>query len=477
MRIKILALLGLSLVACRGGGGGNTGDDVDAPPGGPDTPSGMVRIQDVQNDAMPPGTPVKLKGVVVTAIDAFGSRTGDLFVQDPAGGPFSGVKVFGAPLDQVAGLQVGDLVDIDGAQKDEFALPGDMTGRKVTELKPSGTMTITKKGTGAVPAPAMVDAVAISAMDKASREAEWEKWEGVLITVINARQIAPSRAFGMNPDQVEFRITGVARVQSVLTDLPVGNAFGVCYAKITGVGDYFFNDLILPRSADDVAMGGAGCKPMATTIVSAQSVVNTEVVNLTNVIVTARDDIGTNSKGFWVADALVGAPNNGILVFTRDVAVPANYVPGAVVTVQGAIEEFDLGSGGQPPTGDTLTEVVDPVHAFVSAGTGAPTPITRTAEELSDIGATGEPFEGVLVRVVTMKVTNAALGNGKVELSDNANKKLVMDDDLFMTGSFPAQTNGTCLNVVGVMSVQVTDNIRTLLPRTSADITIGTGCN
>jgi hypothetical protein len=314
-------------------------------------------------------------------------------------------------------------------------------------------------------------------MDKAARDAEWEKWEGVLITVINARQLAALRTFSDGaPDQTEFRVTGFARVQSVLADLPAGNAFGVCYDRITGVGDYFFNDLILPRSAADVAAGGTGCRPMAMNVVSAQSTVNTEVVNLTNVIVTARDDIGMSSKGFWVADALAGAANNGVLVFTRDVAVPANYVPGAVVSVQGAIEEFDLGSGGQPPAGDTLTEIVDPVHAFVSAGTGAPTPITRTAEELSDIGAAGEAFEGVLVRVVTMKVTNAALGNGKVELTDNTDKKLVMDDDLFMTGSFPAQTNGTCLDVVGVMSVQVVDNIRTLLPRTSADITPGTGC-
>jgi len=74
------------------------------------------------------------------------------------------VKVFGAPLDQHRGTRAGDLVDITGAQKDEFAymaMPGDPT---VTELKPvtGGTMTITKVGTGTVPAPADVDAAAIS---------------------------------------------------------------------------------------------------------------------------------------------------------------------------------------------------------------------------------------------------------------------------------------------------------------------------
>src|SRR5688572_19326053 len=122
-RLANLALLStglvFALVACRGGGGDDTqGDDTppqDAPPGG------SVKIKDVQNDTMPVGTAVEVRGVVVTALDNFGNRTGDFFVQDPEGGPFSGIKVFGAPLDQVATLQVGDVVDITNAEKDEFA--------------------------------------------------------------------------------------------------------------------------------------------------------------------------------------------------------------------------------------------------------------------------------------------------------------------------------------------------------------------
>ncbi|MBS1124829.1 MAG: hypothetical protein H6Q90_7057, partial [Deltaproteobacteria bacterium] len=116
MRISILASLGLSLLACRGSGG--SGDDqpgVDAPVGG------SVTIQAVQNDTMPKGTAVELHGVVVTAIDAFGARTGDMWVEEVGGGAFSGVKMFGVPLDQLAALTVGDLVDVTNAEKDEFA--------------------------------------------------------------------------------------------------------------------------------------------------------------------------------------------------------------------------------------------------------------------------------------------------------------------------------------------------------------------
>jgi hypothetical protein len=478
MRITTLALLGLglSLVACRGGDGDDdSGGTPDARPM-IDSPPADVRIQDIQSDAMAPGTVVSVKGVVVTAIDAFGSRAGDLFVQEPEGGERSGVKIFGAPLDQVAMLQVGDLVDIAGAAKEEFALSSDTSGRKVTELKPAGGgMTIKKVGTGTVPAPAIVDAVALSMMDKAAREAEWEKWEGVLITVINARQIAAQRSFGQGPDQVEFRITGVARVQSVLAPLPATNAFGVCYERITGIGDYFFNDLVLPRSTDDLVPGGTGCRPMATSIVAAQSTPNTEVVDLRDLVVTGRDDIGATSKGFWVADALEAAPYNGIFVFTREVSAPAEYVPGAVVSVRGAVTEFDLGSGGNPPTGDTLTQIAEPIHALVSAPMGVPVPVKVTADVVSDIGESGEPYESVLVQVENVKVTNTNAGGGKVELTDNSGNKLIMDDDAFV---WPEQVLNTCYaTVTGIMSVQVIDNVRTINPRALTDFVVGTGCN
>lgn len=482
MRISTLALLclglGLSIGACRGGD--DDGDDSSGLPDGPpmDTmPSTDVRIQDIQSDSMPKGTAVTVKGVVVTAIDAFGTRTGDFFIQEPGGAAFSGVKVFGAPLDQVAMLVPGDLIDIAGAEKDEFALSSDTTGRKVTELKPvaGGMMTITKAGQGAMPTPVAVDAVAISMMDKAAREAEWEKWEGVLITVTNARQIAAQRSFGANVDQTEFRITGLARVQSVMTALPAVNAFGVCYERITGIGDYFFNDLVLPRTEADLVPSGTGCRPMATSIVALQSGTNTEVVDLANVVVIGRDDIGTTSKGFWVADAMQAAPNNGVLVYTRDAAAPADYVPGAVVNVKGAVEEFDLGSGGNPPMGDTLTEIVEPILSFVSAPAGLPVPLTVTADVVSNIGAPGEPYEGVLVRIATLKVTNINAGAGKVELTDNNGNKVIMDDDSF---DWPDQVLNTCYSTVtGIMSVQITDNVRTINPRSAADFVVGVGCN
>jgi prepilin-type processing-associated H-X9-DG protein len=166
---------------------------------------------------------------------------------------------------------------------------------------------------------------------------------------------------------------------------------------------------------------------------------------------------------------------NGVYVFTRDVGAPAEYVPGAVVSVQGAVTEFDLGSGGNPPTGDTLTQIVEPIHALVSAPAGVPVPATVAADVVSDIGAAGESYEGVLVQVENLKVTNINAGGGKVELTDNSGNRLIMDDDAF---DWPDQVLNTCYaTVTGIMSVQINDDVRTINPRALTDFLAGTGCN
>src|SRR5690242_21539928 len=77
----------LVLAACRGGGG----DDPDAPPNsdGPPNPND-ASIYDIQNpdNRIPAGTTVNVHGVVVTAIDRYGMRTNNIWVQEPNGGPY-----------------------------------------------------------------------------------------------------------------------------------------------------------------------------------------------------------------------------------------------------------------------------------------------------------------------------------------------------------------------------------------------------
>src|SRR5262245_48744064 len=135
--MKRLAISVAMMAAAAGCRGGNNGGDDDTPDAGG---SDDVGIPDIQSEGMPADTTVTVRGVVVTAIDAYGGRTGAVYVEEPEGGAFSGVVVSSLPS-QSAGLVVGDLIDIEGGVKDEFACTpdicngtGDTTGRTITQI-------------------------------------------------------------------------------------------------------------------------------------------------------------------------------------------------------------------------------------------------------------------------------------------------------------------------------------------------------
>src|SRR5688572_26283237 len=165
--------------------GATNGDDAspmidaeteDAPIDGPFTP---VTVQQVQDSAMPEGTPVMLTDVVITAIDRYGDRKYDVFVQQPGGGEYSGIQVFGLTEDQVLGLSVRDIVTVSGL-KEEFALTSDTSGRTMTEIV--GTLelplSIVASGGQGTITTALLDAAAIAALSQAEQDQELARWEG-----------------------------------------------------------------------------------------------------------------------------------------------------------------------------------------------------------------------------------------------------------------------------------------------------------
>jgi hypothetical protein len=409
MRTTTLAavVLGLSLIGCRGGGGGgdDDGDDDGPNPDGP--PGGEVTIQQVQSDAMPEGTPVELKGVVVTAIDIFGSRTGDIWVQEPEGGEFSGVKVFGAPLDVVANLKPGDVVDISNAEKDEFFITQDTSGRTVTEIKGAGggTMTLVPTGATATATVTTVDAALIDALaTEAERDAEWEKWEGVLVNVINVRQTSPEDTFGAGgDDQHAFDASGGLVVESSLASLGT-NAVGTCYASITGVGDYAFDYLLLPRATADIMAGGTGCTaepiPTPATIAEVQAGTKTGLVEIKGVFVSAKAFAAANQqpRSFWIASSPTAAPNEGVFVF-GNVAVDPALVVGSKVDIIATVQEFN-----DDANGGTLTELTQPQVTILADPAATVVPLAKTAADLVD-PTNGPTFESVLVTLTNVELT------------------------------------------------------------------------
>lgn len=464
------ALLGMSLFACRSGSGNGATPDASSD-GGTDSGDGTMHIQDIQNDSMAPGTAVELHGVIVTAIDSFGTRLAqDMWVEEPRGGPFSGIHVFRPPITTLAKLAVGDIVDITGGIKSEFKINGDTSGRSVTEVQaPSGGMlTVTKTGTGEVPAPQVVDALEIGQKAQAERDAAWEQWEGVLITVSNVFAFGQpscitSQGVCTDPTLQKFSVTGDLVVESALAGMPdTGLAADACLTGVTGVVDYVFDYLIYPRSTAEIGVGGSGCPAKestvaacgdgidndgngfkdcedngcvvgvstcrsVSTIASIQATTPTAPVELQNVYVTA---VAANRKSLWVSTDVVAAKGQGVFVFRSSTApdLDAGVVPGAKVSVIGTVTEFN-----DDTAGGTLTEV-NGLQVAVATDSPtppvAPTPVTtETATTLLD-AANAKGFESVLVTLTDVKITAlGAVANGSVATATQGGKTFGLGSD------------------------------------------------
>jgi hypothetical protein len=480
MRLVPFAIVATSLVCGAGGcrDNGSEKPEPDAPDAAPVDQD--QKIQDVHNDSVADGSKIKLNGVVVTAIDAFGDRTGNFWVQEPEGGAFSGVLVFGAKTADVAKLSVGDIVDLGGMEKDEFLPPGDSTNRTITELRSvrGGAITISKVGSGASLTPFVIDVAALATMTAAQAEAEMEKWEGVLVTVRNVTQANDQRsASSTDTTFFDFTIDGGIVVDTTLMKFPDTSVAGACYASITGMGDYFYNYKVIPRSNADIVVG-TGCPALRTsTITEVQLGTYPKVgaqpnqVLVRDVYITAIATAPAATKSIWISTSPTAAIHEGVQVFYGSPAFPTGTVVGAKVDVFGTAIEFD----NSPAAGDKLTEI-SRASIEVKAAPDAGTPLVPlsgiTTATLGDIGAAGEPYEGVLVQLSGLKVT--AIGANDATLSDTSTpaKTISIDNDIFDYTPAPFAMDACYAMVIGIASLNTLDDKRIILPRSAADLVL-----
>ncbi|MEO8551786.1 MAG: hypothetical protein ABI678_17535 [Kofleriaceae bacterium] len=449
----LLACLAVSasvFVACRGGDDDNTPTDGNGSNGS----GSFVKIQDVQNDAMAPGTAVALHNVVVTAVDLFGDQKGDIWVEEQGGGKRSGIHVFNAG-DQVQSLVVGDVIDLKGAVKSEFALTGsngDMTGRTTTELEPAngGMITITKSGMNAPITPDHVDALAIGKMYDSTMAATgggqaftdaWEDWEGVLIELDNVSAQNSPRGFGAMPyapDAWSVNLTGVIKLEGTQTDITMSSITrATCFSKTVGVVDYFYDYLLIPRTGEDFGTSGAGCpvaeatcddgidndgngfldcgdfgcqttSPSCATSITihdidaaadanpANPTLPTGAVRLTNVCVTAR-----TGNNVYIADSGTAAADGGLYVFGGGNAglFPAGTAAGSLIDAIGTVTAFKQSTSTAPNPQVELTAL----GATLNAGTCAPvaaSPAMAVSQLIMD--ANGHKWIGSLVTLTSV---------------------------------------------------------------------------
>jgi hypothetical protein len=445
----VLVLLG----ACRQDDGKDIDENV-VGDGGPDvSPLADTSIVDIQMGKVAAGTEVRLEGVVVTAVDAYGKRQGGLYVQEPAGGEHSGVFVFNPTVVAQGGLVPGDIVTVTGGFVQEYAHSSDTSGKTLTELsspKKDGMIVVTKTGAGELPKATEVSSVAL-----AEDDAEAEKWEGVLVRVVNVAAVSAPREVSAMTDPLltEFKITGPLPVSSSLTALTKDMVpSGTCYASITGVVDYFFDYKLVPRAAGDLVAGGTSCPPKESacenkldddhngyadcadfacqdslpscatlsTVFDIQSgtVKEGAFVKVEDVVVTAAGD-----NMLWVQETAETAAKHGVSVFNKD-GFASTFSIGDVVTVIGEVDEFMF-----PTDTDSLTRIRRAQVTKISTGAVPDAVLTANPADLTKKD-TAEDYEGVLVSVANVRVVSAPDEFGVWSVGDGASP-LSIDDLLY----------------------------------------------
>lgn len=467
-----------------------------------------VTIFEVQDpDApghVPVGAVVRIEGALIAAVDTFEEdgaglgNLGDVWIADPAGGPFSGLHVYEPAHVPCAGrsaLARGDVVTAIGRVQ-EFAVPSDGSGRTVTQLV-GATVTCTSAGGGAGPA-----AQPIADPSTLLDDPTAEPWEGVLVELSGVEASADPDRFGTFPlragppvDDDLYRHPGTRRDR---------------FVTLRGVLHYMFGRWALyPRDAADVTLGtprvledesgawGCGdgedsdgdgavdcadadcagsifCRGAALRVrVSdvqdeaspAHPAAGSDVALVGPLVVTAVDTfeemVGPGYTGSVVVqDPAASAPQrSGIHVFVPTIEGCAGgaLALGDRVYVAGRYEEYAAAGD----TGGTLTEITSGIVSCRMPGAPMSPVVLATPSDLAS-AATAEPWEGVLVEIRDVSVTMPAGTYGRFQVSGG----VYVDDDLHRAS---VALGDRLSRIAGILTYQFEYQLE---PRSPADVVI-----
>lgn len=215
-----------------------TGMDAGFPDAEP-PPVRVVTVRDLQDGTSPNHPPVDTRisvvNVVVTALQTTGQSAGSFWVQEPFGGPFSGILVFvPPPRVGVYSIVPGDRLTLTGLYKEYF---------DVTEIE---LETIDAQTAGAELQPAE-----LSPSDLATGGTLGEAYEGVLVRVSSLQVLSENPDAPM--DFGEFQVTGGLRIDDQLYRLSPRPVVGTFLSYVVGVHHHAFAEYkLLPRSVNDI---------------------------------------------------------------------------------------------------------------------------------------------------------------------------------------------------------------------------------
>lgn len=386
------------------------------------------------------GEIVTVMGLVTVGGDEFySSGFPYAVISDPQGGPWSGLVLYG---DSVGALARGDSVLITGTVTEYEGL---------TEI--NYITSVEMEGSGAdLPAPSQVYTFDLS------ESGSPEQWEAVLVEVSDA-VVESVGSYG----QFEVDDGSGACIVDDLGDYSYSPVAGDTLFSAAGVLWYSFSEWKLePRDDGDLDVGGGSGPGDVLTCYEVQgqqasSPFLGQVVSVTGIVTVAGGEYYSGSAAYAVIQDAGGQEWSGLLLYDSDISSLAR---GDSVTVTGEVVEY------QPSGYDGYVTELSYISSVEihSTGNPLPAPVELTTGELSD-SAVPEKWEGVLLQVTDVTVTDPDLGYGEWAVSDGSGDCRI--DDLGIYGFAPSM--GDSFSSITGTLWEVFGNYK-LEPRNETDI-------
>lgn len=408
-------------------------------------------IEQIRTGVIKEGTKVRLKDVIVSAVDGYPPYTGDLHVQDgEQAAKNKAIKLFkNTRTDggQIGDLSPGDHVKVEGTVKywtGPVSSPF-KNGKYVMELDDNQ---VTRLAGGTPPTPADVTPADITTGPDA------EAWESALLKVTNVKvKTLPDPQYG------DFDVTGGLAIDDDL--YPHGPTVGDCLT-VTGVSVFLYEYRLNPRTAADVeaatncaAVQAVSIKDIQDTS-SANHVAKGTEVKVTGIITAVDANPSASGKfgGFFIQEGT--GPHSGVFVYhSFDSAAAQKPQVGEEVELTATVDEFY-----------DLTELKSASWTVLGTQT-VPAPAVLNAADIATGGSQSEQYEGVLVQVSNFKVDEILKDSKSKDVAvKDTTSKLVVDYELF---NFFPQTVGTVFTTV-TGPLTYTFNEFRVLPRDAGDM-------
>jgi predicted extracellular nuclease len=375
---------------------------------------GGMTIKEARGGAAFDGDAVTLKGVIVTSPI---TRDGEgFFVQDPDGGPRSGIYVwYQTGLDPYV-VAEGDEITVEGTISEYYDW---------TELVIFGPDSIQNTGTGTPPAP-------IDLGDGAG--VNWDDYESTVVA------LSDQTVASVNTYNTGVLASGINLDDGfVFLDFDCGGHFD----SLSGIIFYQYEEFSLnPRYEADLGTYTGG-PATTTTVATIQQGNGCGTANLENLVATTDSLVADDGSVTFYAQDAGGGDYSGIAIFLPGGGV--TIAAGDVVSVVGSASEFY----------DFTELFVSDATTVIVSGTDTPVPSILSATPTD-----WEVYEGNLVSLENLDITSDIDQYGQAQTSYG----IMIDNGIFDYNTNNGDHFGS---VMGVVTYSY--GVYMLLPRSEAD--------